>query len=358
MKIGIVGLTGVGKTTLFNLLTGSISEKGSQNKLEATIGMAKVPDGRIDFLSKLYKPKKITYPTIEFADIVGLVRGASEGAGFGNQFLNSIRNVDLIVHVIRAFENDDVPHVDGEINPLRDYNTVNFELLLADMALVEKRIDKIKNSPKKPKANELEELEILEKLLTGLESEIPIAKMDLGEEERELIKNYNFLSEKPQIIVVNLDEEQIKAEEFDGSTELKKSTDSPIITLSAQIEGELRDLPEEDRVVFMEDLGIKEPGIKKLALSAYRKLGFISFFTVGEDEVKGWSIKEGLNAKEAAGKIHSDIERGFIRAEVFHYNNVYNLGTVQKVREAGLFRLEGKDYKVIDGDIVHFRFNV
>ena len=357
MKIGLVGLTGVGKTTLFNLLTSNKSGKES-GKLEAVIGSAKVPDGRIDFLTQLYNPKKVTYPVIEFVDIPGLVKGASEGAGFGNQFLQGIRNVDLIVQLIRVFEDDDIPHIEGDINPVRDYHTVNTELLLADMGTIEKRIEKIKTSGKKLKPNEVTEIEVLEKCLLGLEEEKPIDELDLSDEERETIKNFYFLTQKPQIIVANVDEDKLKEGNFPGEKELNDLIDNPVITLSAKIEAELLELDSQDREIFMDEIGIKDSGIKKLALTAYKKLGLITFFTVGEDEVKGWTIKDGLAAKEAAGKIHSDIERGFIRAEVFRYDDLFKLGTTQKVREAGLFKLEGKEYRVLDGDIINFRFNV
>lgn len=358
----IIGLPMVGKTTFFNLVTNSQLETSNYltGKTDINVAMAKVPDPRIDFLSGLYKPKKTSYARIQFSDVPGLVRGASEGKGVGNRFLDGIRNADLLVHVVRAFTDKDVPHVDDDIDPMRDIETVNMEILLADMDLVEKRISRIQEG-KKIKKEQVAELEVLRKCLAALENEITVHRMDLSDAERELLVNYSFLTDKPMILVLNIDEEQLRAGTYPGMEQVREyAGDKGIILLevSGLIEMEISQLPEEDRKEFMEDLGLGESGIDRLARAAYDTLGLISFFTVGEDEVKAWTIPEGLDAKSAAGKIHSDLERGFIRAEVVAFGDLYELGNMAKVKDKGLARLEGKDYIVKDGDIMNIRFNV
>lgn len=362
LTCGIIGLPMVGKTTFFNLVTNSQSETSNflTGKTEINISMAEVPDSRIDFLSQLYKPKKTTYAQIQFSDVPGLVRGASEGKGVGNRFLDGIRNADLLVHVVRAYNNKDVPHVDDSIDPMRDIETINMELLLADMDLVEKRIQRIEEG-KKIKKEQLQELEVLRKCLEALENEVTVHKLELSEAERELLVNYSFLTDKPMILVINIDEDQLRNGDYPRAKEVREfATDKGIILLEVcgLIEMEISQLPEEDRIVFMEDLDLVESGIDRLAKAAYDTLGLMSFFTVGEDEVKAWTIPVGLNARSAAGKIHSDLERGFIRAEVVAYDDLHELGTMSKVKEKGLARLEGKDYIVKDGDIMNIRFNV
>lgn len=352
----------VGKTTIFNLLTGAGAKTSNflTGKTETNVRSAVVPDHRVDLLSGIYKPRKTTHAQIRFSDVPGLVRGSSQGQGVGNQFLNNIRNVDLLVHVVRAFTNEDVPHVDGSVNPLRDIETINLELLFADMEVVEKKIERIK-SGKKVKKESAAEIGIMEKCLSALESEIPIGRLNWSEAERFVLKNYSFFTEKPMLLVVNTDEGQFKDRIYDGRGQLQAfAADRGLTELEVcgKIEAEISQLPDEDREIFLADLGVSQSGIDRLARAAYDYLGLISFFTVGEDEVKAWTIRKGTEARQAAGKIHSDIERGFIKAEVVKYHDLENLGSMARVKEKGLFRLEGKDYQVQDGDIILFRFNV
>lgn len=359
---GIIGLPMVGKTTIFNLLTNSDQEISNffSGKTETITASAKVPDKRINFLADMYKPRKTTYAQIQFSEVPGLVKGASEGKGVGNQFLSAIRNVDLLVHVVRAFKNPDVPHVEDTINPLRDIETIAVEILLADMDLVEKRIQRIQSGKKITKENAFE-LEVLKKCLAALEEEVPISSLGLSEEEKLTLRNYAFLTEKPMMLVINIDEDQFREGIYPGKEEVEKyAADRGIalIEICGRMEMEINQLPEEDRALFMEDLGISEPGIDRLARAVYDYLGLISFLTAGEDEVRAWTIKRNTDAKKAAGKIHSDIERGFIRAEVIAFEDLVAAGNMVKAREKGLIRLEGKDYIVQDGDIINFRFNV
>ncbi|MCL6635080.1 MAG: redox-regulated ATPase YchF [Peptococcaceae bacterium] len=362
LNCGLIGLPMVGKTTIFNLLTGAGAETSNflTGRAETNVGAARVPDRRVDFLSGLYRPRKTTYAQIQFSDVPGLVRGSSQGKGVGNQFLSAVRNADLLVHVVRAFVNPEVPHVDDSIDPLRDIETVGLELLFADMEIVEKRIERIKGGKKVKKEHALE-LAIMEKCLAALENEIPIGRLELSEEERLALKNYSFLTEKPLLLAVNTDEGQFRSRTYPGRDELESYAAArglPVLEICGKIEMEISQLPDEDREVFLADLGVAQSGIDRLARAAYGYLGLISFFTVGEDEVKAWTIRKGTDARRAAGKIHSDFERGFIKAEVVKYSDLESLGSMAKVREKGLFRLEGKEYVVQDGDIINFRFNV
>lgn len=362
MEIGLVGLPMVGKTTIFNLVTNAGVETSNYltGKTETNVGMAKVPDKRINYLSDMFKPKKTTFAQIKFSDVPGLVRGSSQGKGVGNRFLDSIRNSDLLVHVVRAFENPDVPHAEGSIDPMRDVETINLELLLADLDLVEKRIERIKGG-KKIKKEMFAELEVLQRLLEALENEVPLHQVELSDKEREMLQNYSFFSEKPSIIVVNTGEEQFKSGDYPRKHELESwaaEKGTKLLEVCGQAEMEIAQLPEEDREMFMEDLGIEESGIDRMARAAYDYLGLISFFTVGEDEVKAWTIKRDTIAKKAAGKIHTDLERGFIRAEVIHFDDLKACGSMAAARDKGLVRLEGKEYVVKDGDILNIRFNV
>jgi GTP-binding protein YchF len=359
VKIGLIGLPLTGKTTFFNLLTSGKAETGS-GKVEANIGTARVPDKRIDFLSRLYNPRKTIYAQIDFIDIAGLIT-AQEGQKSGaSKFLNDVRICDALVHVLRAFENPNVPHVEEEINPARDLEAVEMELLFADMDLIERRMERIRTGKKITKEDQAE-LERLEKCYQVLEEGKSMRDVELTEEERNAMKNYAFLTEKPRLAVVNLDEEQFKQKNYPYREEtlaLCQEKNIPLLEICAQMEWEISELGEEDKALFMADLGLTELGIEVLARNVYEHLGLISFFTVGEDEVRAWTIPLGMIAKEAAGKIHSDIERGFIRAEVVKYKDIQELGTMAKVKEKGLFRLEGKTYVVEDGDIINFRFNV
>jgi GTP-binding protein YchF len=363
MKIGLIGLPSTGKTSLFNLLTGSEIEVSefSTGKIEANIGIAKIPDERLDFLKAMYKPKKTTHATIEVIDVPGLVRGSSSGKGVGNQFLDNIRKTDVLVHVIRAFQNEHVLHADGSVDPMRDVETINMELLFADLAVIENRIGRIETSKKVTKEN-LEELEVLKKCRDGLEEGLLLHNIQLEDHERELLKTFSFLSEQPVIMVANIDEDQLTSGTYPGKdamTALAAERGTPLIEICVKTELEINNLDDDDdKQSFIEELGIKESGIDLLSKTAYDYLGLVSFLTAGEDEVRAWPIRKGTIAKNAAGKIHSDIEKGFIRAEVCRFNDLKEHGSMHKAKEKGLVTLEGKEYVVQDGDIINFRFNV
>lgn len=356
-----MGLPLTGKTTLFNLLTESKAETGTYaGKSAANVGIAWIPDKRIDYLSSLYHPRKTTYAQIEVVDVAGLISNQEGRKSGAAKFLNEARNCDALVHVLRAFENPEVAYVLDALDPARDLETVEMELLFADLELIEKRIERIKTGKKITKENAAE-LALLEKCYPVLESGGTMTEVELTAEDRLSLKNFAFLTEKPRLAVVNLDEQQFRTRQYPKQETLAglcREKHIPLIELCAQMELEISELPADDRKMFMEDLGLEQTGIEVLARAVYRQLGLISFFTVGEDEVKAWTINEGLNAKEAAGKIHSDIERGFIRAEVVKYADLAALGSMNRVKEKGLFRLEGKEYRIEDGDIVHYRFNV
>lgn len=362
LSCGIVGLPMVGKTTFFNLLTNAKMETSAfySGKTATNINTALVPDERIDFLAQMFHPKKTTYAQIELIDVPGLVRGSSQGQGTGNEFLSAVRGADALVHVVRAFENKQVLHVDNSLDIIRDLETVNMELLFSDLQLVETRLERINSGKKKKMENPLEEA-ILIKIREVLETEQPVSTISFSEEEKEAMKHITFLTDKPMLIVVNLDEKQFTT----GSYPQKEAIHSfgaghnmIVLEICAQVEAEISQLDLEDKQIFMEDLGIKEAGIDRLARAIYDLLGLISFLTAGEDEVRAWTIQKGLIAKKAAGKIHSDIERGFIRAEIVAYKDLHQAGSMAKAREQGHFRLEGKEYIVQDGDIINFRFNV
>jgi len=362
LTVGIIGLPMVGKTTIFNLLTGAGAHTSNflTGKADTNVGMAQVPDPRLDFLARLYNPRRTVYAQIQCSDVPGLVRGAAQGAGVGNRFLDGIRKVDLLAHVLRVFANPDVPHVDGSIDPLRDLETVQVELLLADLELVEKRIERIKNG-KKISKEAARELPVLEKCLRALENEVPLQQLKLTGDERAVLVNYDFLTAKPVLLVVNTDEKQFREKRYPLQEKLESLASArglALIEVCGRLEMEIALLEPEERALFLADLGVEELGTARLARAAYTQLGLISFFTVGKDEVRAWTIRRGTNARSAAGKVHSDMERGFIRAEVVKFNDLYALGSMAKVKEKGLARLEGKDYLVEDGDIINFRFNV
>ncbi|NLC76034.1 MAG: redox-regulated ATPase YchF [Clostridia bacterium] len=362
LSCGIIGLPTVGKTTLFNLLTKAGLETSGfmTGKTSTHTQLAQIPDERIDYLAQMYKPKKTTYATLEVTDVPGLVRGASQGMGSGNEFLAAVQEVDALIHVVRAFNNDNVLHVEGSINLLRDLETVNLELLFADLQLIEKRITRINQGKKKTKEHQLE-LSALEKLQVAFEEEKPLSQIELTDDEKQSLKHIRFLTEKPMILVVNVDEAQLTDKDYpqrQAVLDYAQEKGLPLLEVCLQAEVEIEELGPEDRAMFLEDLGIEEPGIKRIARTVYERLGLISFLTAGEDEVRAWTITKGLTAKQAAGKIHSDIERGFIRAETVSFNDLVQCGSMAKVKEKGLARLEGKDYIVQDGDIFNFRFNV
>lgn len=352
MQIGLIGLPQVGKTTLFELMTG-VRDRGVVGK--ASTGMARVPDSRIDKLSQMYKPKKTTYAQIEVIDIPGLIPSSDKGA---STFLAAVRDADALVHVVRAFNSEEVPHVEGSIDPVRDVELIEYELLLADLDLVEKRIQRIKDG-KKVKPEQIHEIELLERIRSGLETEKRLSELDLTEAEWQSLTAYQFLTDKPLVLAVNVNEDALS--DYTGRDELIAYTTArsiPMVEISARIEAELAELSLEEREVFMQDLGLTEPGLDRIMRSLYHRLGLISFFTVGEDEVRAWTITEGTNARKASGKIHSDLERGFIRAEVIASHDLLRLGSMSKARDEGLVRLEGKEFTVHDGDIMHVRFNV
>ncbi|MDW7671269.1 MAG: redox-regulated ATPase YchF [Bacillota bacterium] len=362
MKMGIVGLPTTGKTTLFNLLTGQNLETTgfSTGKVEAHTGIAKIPDIRIDFLASQYKPKKTTYATIELVDVPGLSKGASTGKGVGNQFLDAVRKADALIHLVRVFRNPQVMHPEGSIDPLRDVETIAMELLFSDLAVIENRISRI-NAGKKITRELQAEKAVMEKCQKALEDGQLIHELELDEEEQELLRNFGFLSEKPMMLVVNLDESQLSEGSYPQKAELEtycQEHQLPLIALSAQTEQEISQLDEGERLMFMEELNIQEPGIYQVARTSYELLGLISFLTAGEDEVRAWPIRKDTVARKAAGKIHTDIEKGFIRAEVTAFTDYKDHPSMVKLKELGKVRLEGKEYVVQDGDIMNFRFNV
>lgn len=352
MKIGLVGLAGSGKTTLFNLLTEKFGGAASGAKMAANVGMAKVPDGRIDFLSAMYKPRKTIYAQIEFTDLPGLV--PNQG---GHTFLTAVRNVDALVQVVGAFKEAGL--AGAEIDPWRDLETLHTELLFADLEVVEKRIERLESGKKKKEQED--ELELLQKCREILEGEGRLESLVLKEGQAEMISGYAFLTQKPMMVLVNLDEEEWRSKNYPQKEKLEKYSKEqgvPVVEICAKTEMEIGMLEPAERTEFLSEFGITESGIDRLARATYHHLKLISFFTVGEDEVRAWTIEKGTNARRAAGKIHSDIERGFIRAEVVKYQHLHELGSMVKVKEKGLFQLEGKEYIVEDGDIINFRFNV
>ena len=363
MKIGIVGLPNVGKSTLFNSITNAGAECANYPfcTIEPNIGVVPVPDERLDKLTQMYKPEKTTHAIIEFVDIAGLVKGASKGEGLGNKFLSHIREVDAIAHVVRCFEDSNIVHVDGSIAPLRDIETINLELIFADMEMVEKRLDSAKKRLKADK-KAASEIEVLEKIKVALEQGKCARTVELTDEEKEQIKDLYLLTSKPVLYIANVSEEQIENVENDEMVkqvkEFAKTENAKVIPLCVKIEEELSSLEGKDKKEMLEALGLSESGLDKVVKTSYDLLGLMSFLTAGEPEVRAWTIKKGTKAPQAAGKIHSDIERGFIRAEVVSYDDLIREGSMLACKEKGLVRSEGKEYVMQDGDIVLFRFNV
>ncbi|MFP4457355.1 MAG: redox-regulated ATPase YchF [Clostridia bacterium] len=363
LSSGIVGLPMTGKTTLFNLLTkrNEDTSKFFSGKTKTNKGVAEIPDKRVDKLIEVYNPKRGTYATLEVVDVAGLVRGASSGAGVGNNFIEDVRSSDALIHVVRAFNNKDIPHIEESINPMRDIETVNMELLFSDLEFVEKRMERIKDS-KKVTEEQKEELIVLEYIYNELSDEIPYYQIEFNEEQERIMKPYKFLTNIPMILVINLDDDQLQNKSYDQREkiiEYAKNKDMRVIETSLQTEIEISQLDKESQQDFLDDLGIDEPGVNLVAKAMYNILNLISFFTVGEDEVRAWTIKKGLNAQQAAGKIHSDLERGFIRAETVSYEDFKNANySMTTAKEMGVWRLEGKGYIVKDGDILNIRFNV
>ncbi len=358
MQIGLVGLPQTGKTTLFNLLTGADEATGLSRKREVYSGTAIVPDERIDFLASLYKPRKKTYAQIQFKDIPGVHRG--DGAGAATRLLEEAKTADALVQVIRAFQEEALNATFGFPDPYKELIDFGADLALSDMVSVENRLARLQSARKPPK-DASAQIAVLQRVLTALEEGQHFRTINFKEEEKSLIADQVFLTEKPLIIVVNVDEKSWSTGDYPGKNNIftyGAEHKIPIMEICARIELEIHQLAQEDREEFMRELQLSEPGINRLARAAYNLLGLISFFTVGEDEVRAWTIRQGTTARKAAGKVHSDMERGFIRAEVFHYDDLRQAGSTAAAREKGLFRLEGKDYIVKDGDIINFRFNV
>lgn len=364
LTAGIVGLPNVGKSTLFNAITNQkiLAENYPFATIEPNVGIVTVPDERMDKLKEMYEPERFIPTAYEFTDIAGLVKGASQGEGLGNKFLSHIREVDAIVEVVRCFEDGKIIHVDGNIDPIRDIETINLELAISDLEIINNRLERVAKKARTTKdKDDLLEVEALEKSKKALEENIPLRQIEYSEDERKLLKSYSFLTLKPIIYLANISESELGKEDNEYVKKVKEYAsheNAKVVSLCAKVEEELSELDPEDKQEMLEGLGLDNSGLNKLIKATYDILGLATYFTVGKDEVRAWTFRKGMNAKQCAGIIHTDFEKGFIRAEVISYEDLIEQGSELKVKEAGKARLEGKEYLMQDGDICHFRFNV